>query len=92
MITVKINEHSRKGKLLFEMLLSLEESGYCSIVRIPNSKLIKSFNEAKEGKFTVCKSDDDLSKTLKSEAYKSLVRAVKEVKQGKIHPIDDLFK
>ena len=92
MITVKINEHTRKGKLLFEMLLSLEESGYCSIERIPNAKLLKSFNEAKEGKYTACKSDDDLSKTLKSKAYKSLSRAIKDVKQGKIHPIEDLFK
>ena len=92
MITVKINEHTRKGKLLFEMLLSLEESGYCSIERIPNAETLRAMNDAKKGKVTKYESADDLLKKIKSEAQKSLARAVKEMKQGKIHPIDDLFK
>jgi hypothetical protein len=60
MTTVTINERTNKGKLLMEILRTIENEGFISIEKRPNAKIRRAINDVKNGKVTKCDSVDDL--------------------------------
>jgi hypothetical protein len=64
-ISLKINERSKMGKIILELIkVSSEENQGVEIIHVPNAETIKAIEDVQKGKTTKVKNSQELFKNL----------------------------